>query len=457
MLQLPPRQHTAARGDQKVAIVQISACSIASLDGINPEIETQIGGLCQMMRSILRCSTALLLLSAPIAASAQKPRPVDAAIGACAVQRAPFVQLQQRYKKEISERTTRGVLTGLAAGLLGGALASKTSTSGPSTAGLVIGGLVGAAAGGYIEYLAAKRQITEDNRELARLIDADARGYSSRIQVLADSIKSTGKCRQDQIVTWQQRLDATRAEFARREAGRAATLAAAADDKARRALMKTTGAEAKADGKIMAQMDVERGLIEASINDDKKVQDDVLRFFDNDINAMAQAQAEVEGTSQASLRGPAEAYVVAVEPPAILAQASAIGGSTASAFGSATSAFGGSAAPPAPSPPVAALPPPPAPEPVATPVAAKAGVANKPSPSKTPPSKAAPNKPVLAAVPAPPPPQPWEATITRPNIKPANSHQAVLIAQRDATAESQAAMLSGLARLKIAYGATSTK
>ncbi len=407
-----------------------------------------------MMRSILRCSTALLLLSAPIAASAQKPRPVDAAISACAVQRTPFVQLQQRYKKEISERTTRGVLTGLAAGLLGGALASKTSTSGPSTAGLVIGGLVGAAAGGYIEYLAAKRQITEDNRELARLIDADARGYSSRIQVLADSIKSTGKCRQDQIATWQQRLDATRAEFARREAARAATLAAAADDKARKLLMKTTGAEAKADGKIMAQMDVERGLIEASINDDKKVQDDILRFFDNDINAMAQAQAEVEGTSQASLRGPAEAYVVAVEPPAILAQATAIGGSTASAFGSATSAFGGSAAPPAPPPPVAALPPP---EPVATPVAVKAGAANKSSSSKTPPSKSAPTKTVVAAAPAPPPPLPWEATITRPNIKPANSHQAVLIAQRDATAESQAAMLSGLARLKIAYGATATK
>ncbi|MEI6418049.1 MAG: hypothetical protein WCO82_03170 [Sphingomonadales bacterium] len=358
--------------------------------------------------------------------------------------------MQKRYKQQISERTTKGILGGLAAGLLAGALATKTSNSGPSTAGLVIGGLVGAATGGYIEYLAAKRQITQDNRELSRLIDADAKGYTSRIQVLADSIKATGKCRQDQISTWQQRLDATRAEFVRREAARAATVAAAADDKARKALQKTTGAEAKADGKIMAQMDVERGLIEAAINDDKKVQDDVLRFFDNDINAMAQAQAEVEGTSEASLRGPAEAYVVAVAPPAILAQASNLAGSTGSAFGSATSAFGGSAAPPAPTPVAAALPPPPPPAPVVTQAAAtakpvapgKKGVASKPSQAKA----------VVAAAPPPPPPQPWEATITRPDIKPANSHQAALIAQRDAGAESQAAMLSGLARLKMAYG-----
>ncbi|WP_197426372.1 hypothetical protein, partial [Erythrobacter sp. CCH5-A1] len=51
----------------------------------------------------------------------------------------------------------------------------------------------------------------------------------------------------------------------------------------------------------------------------------------------------------------------------------------------------------------------------------------------------------------PPPPKPWEAVIVRPNVTPANGHQAALIAQRDAKAESDAATQSALARLQMVY------
>jgi hypothetical protein len=41
--------------------------------------------------------------------------------------------------------------------------------------------------------------------------------------------------------------------------------------------------------------------------------------------------------------------------------------------------------------------------------------------------------------------------IVRPNVTPANGHQAALIAQRDAKAESDAATQSALARLQMVY------
>jgi hypothetical protein len=158
----------------------------------------------------------------------------------------------------------------------------------------------------------------------------------------------------------------------------------------------------------------EEAQIRAAIKDDSKLFADVLQYFDADIMAMAEAQARVEGTSPASLRGPAEAYSVQVIPPAILAAQSGFG-STQSAFGTTASAFGG---PPRPSPSPAAV-----------------------SSNPTKPVKSGSN----ARTDAPPPP--WQAQIIRPQLRADNAHQAALMAQRNATAEAQAVSQTSEARL----------
>ncbi|MFN3606158.1 MAG: hypothetical protein ACK4SS_03025, partial [Cypionkella sp.] len=249
-----------------------------------------------------------------------------------------------------------GALLGVLGGVAAGAQV-RNDNGGSSTTAMVLGGLIGGTAGGYLGYLDAKRQITNDNRELVKLINSDAQGYATRVQAMITSIRSTGDCRQGQITTWGMRLDATRREFSAREAARAEALAAIADPKARKKTERDSAKAAAADRKILAQMDTERDLIEAAIRDDKKLQDDVLKYFDIDISGMAQAQAEVEGTSPASLRGAAEGYVVEVKPPAILASLGPGGSSTSSAFGSTGSAFGGGSSAPGLSAPPAAAPP----------------------------------------------------------------------------------------------------
>jgi hypothetical protein len=378
----------------------------------------------------------------PTASLAQGQAPkVKEAIAVCEFQRTPFVQVQERNREQTRGKTIGGALIGVLGGVAAGAQV-RNDAGGSSTTAMILGGLVGGTAGGYLGYLDAKRQITNDNRELVKLIDSDARGYATRVQAMIGSIRSTGDCRQNQIATWSLRLDATRAEFDAREAARAAALAAAPDAKQRKQVEKDNSRSATADRKVLAQMKEERDLIEGAIRDDKKLQDDVLKYFDIDINGMAMAQAEVEGTNPASLRGAAEAYLVEVKPPAIMASLGPGGSSTSSAFGSTGSAFGGGpiAALPAAIPPAAAPTPPapPAPAPVAKPAAAagkKKGAA----------------KPAAPPPPPPPPPKPWEAVVVRPEIVAANGHQAALIAQRDAQAESTAATQSALARLRMVY------
>ncbi|WP_197426427.1 hypothetical protein, partial [Erythrobacter sp. CCH5-A1] len=293
--------------------------------------------------ALLAAST--MLLPAGAMAQSQAPKLKDA-IAVCESQRTPFVQIRDRNREQTGGKAMVGALIGALGGVAAGAQV-RNSDGGSSTTAMVLGGLIGATAGGYLGYLEAKRQITSDNRELVKLINSDAQGYASRVQGMIGSIRSTAECRQGQITTWSLRLDATRREFDARESARAATLAAITDPKQRKKAEKDSSKASAADRKILAQMDVERDLIEGAIRDDKKLQDDVLKYFDIDINGMAQAQAEVEGTSPASLRGAAEAYVVEVKPPAIMASLGPGGSSTSSAFGSAGSAFGGgsSAAP----------------------------------------------------------------------------------------------------------------
>lgn len=384
---------------------------------------------------VILASSTMMLPSGAIAQS-QAPKLKDA-IAVCENQRTPFVQIRDRNREQTSGKAMIGGLLGVLGGVAAGAQV-RNSDGSSSTTAMVLGGLIGGTAGGYLGYLEAKRQITSDNRELVKLINSDAQGYASRVQGMIGSIRSTADCRQGQITTWSMRLEATRREFDAREASRAAELAAITDAKQRKKQEKESGKAAAADRKILAQMDVERDLIEGAIRDDKKLQDDVLKYFDIDINGMAQAQAEVEGTSPASLRGAAEAYVVEVKPPAILASLGPGGSSTSSAFGSAGSAFGGGSAAPAgtlaplPAAPQAAAPPPPAP-------AAAKGRGKKGA------------KPAPPPPPPPPPPKPWEAVIVRPAVTATNGHQAALIAQRDAKAESDAATQSALARLQMVY------
>lgn len=329
------------------------------------------------------------------------------AIAVCEFQRTAFEQVRERNKEQTRGKGLGGALLGALAGVAAGAQV-RNNGGGSSTAAMVIGGLAGATAGGYLGYLDAKRQITQDNRELVSMIDKDARGYATRIESMVSSIRSTGECRQNQITTWSMRLDATRKEFARREAARAELEAAAPDDKARKKIERSNKKEAKADAKVMEQMDDERDLIELAIRDDKELQDDVLKYFDVDIAGMAQAQAEVEGTSTASLLGGVDSYVVDVRPPAILASSGSVGGSTASAFGSTSSAFGGSSAP-------------------------------------------APAPAMVAACEGEDCPEPWEAVIVKKDVTPQNGHQAAYVAKQDARAEASAATQSALARLKYVY------
>jgi hypothetical protein len=282
------------------------------------------------------------------------------AVQVCEAQRAPFVQIRTRNREIVQGR----VFTGIAVGLLGGAVAGRVATDGQSKdtqkTAMVAGALIGALAGGVDQYLAAKREITNDNRELARIIDGEARSYSSRIEALTTSVNSVGDCRQSQIAAYEQRLTATRAEFTTREAARASALTAVTDAREKRRLEAQTRTAARADGKILEEIERESARIQLAINDDKTLFSDVLKYFDDDILAMAEAQARVEGTSAASLRGPAEGYVVEVIPPAIMAATSGFG-STTSGFGSTSSGFASTAptalAAPAPAPP----PPPPTP------------------------------------------------------------------------------------------------
>ena len=357
---------------------------------------------------LLMGATALSLCTSTPAVAATKAE--TEAIEFCSSQRAAFDQVRKRNREQTRGKSLGGALLGALAGVAAGSQV-RNNSGGSSTTAIVLGGLVGAAGGGVLGYLDAKRKITQDNRELVKLIDTDARGYATRVEAMVGSIRSTGQCRQDQISTWSMRLNATREEFDRREAARADALAAAVDGKQRKKIAKANKKEARADGKILKQMEVERDLIENAILADKKLQEDVLKYFDVDIAGMAEAQAQVEGTSTASLLGGTSAYVVQVVPPAILASsAGTVSGSTSSAFGSSTSAFGSSA-------PAAA-----------------------PAPAATV-SSTDPDLPV------------WQATIVRPDAPVAkdNGHQAAYVAQQDAKAEAKSATQTALARLKYVY------
>ncbi|MCY1647790.1 SH3 domain-containing protein [Caulobacter sp. SL161] len=373
---------------------------------------------------------------------------------------------------------------------MAGGIATRGQSENTQKTGILGGALLGGVAGGVDQYLDAKRQITQDNRQLVRLIDEDARGQAGRVGSMITSINSTGKCRQDQINSWEQRLLSTRTEFVEREKARAGALTSAADDKARRTIQRDNDRAARLDRQVLEQMGREEAQIRAAIKDDEKLYADVLKFFDSDIMAMAEAQARVEGTSPASLRGPAEAYTVQVVPPALLA---------AQAFSSTQSAFGGSGSafpsgrPASPAPVAAAPPPPPPPSlylqsttqlrataaaqgravaslPPGTPVVrlgeaegapgwievmhdGKTGFIQASRIGPAPPAGLARTNagatrqtPVVAAA-APPP---WQAQIVRPQMSATNGHQAALIAQRDAAAEAQAATQSAEARLQLA-------
>ncbi|WP_428150849.1 hypothetical protein [Brevundimonas sp.] len=272
------------------------------------------------------------------------------AIAVCESQRRPFFDIRQRNRETIRNRVIQGVAVGLLGGGLLGSAAGQGQSAGTQRTAMIVGAVIGGVAGGMNQYIAAKQQITDDNREIARMIDADAGGYAGRIQALTNSINATSECRQNQIAVWEQRLIATRTEFAAREAGRAAASAAAPDDRARRTIEREGARAARDDRRILDQMTREQTMIQDAMIDDRNLFSDVLKYFDDDLMAMAQAQALVEGTSAASLRGSAEAYSVEVVPPAILAATTASSGafgSSSSAFGSSASAFGGSVPQPA--------------------------------------------------------------------------------------------------------------
>ncbi|MFN7180977.1 hypothetical protein [Hyphomonas sp.] len=361
-----------------------------------------------MRNATIAVSIAILAF----AGSAQAQGKESDVIAVCAAHRAPLEDIRKQNRDQMRMQVTKGVLVGVLGGGLAGGLATQGQSDNTQKTAVVAGALIGAFAGGIDQYLAAKRQITQDNAELVRLINSDAAGYANRVDSVMSSIRNTGDCRKEQIAAWEQRLIATRTEFATREAARAALLASAADDKARKSIEKDNKKAAKADGKFLDLMDREEAMIKAALADDKDLYGDILKYFDTDIMAMVEAQARVEGTSAASLRGGAEAYAVEVIPPAILASA-APGGSSTSAFGATTSAFGAPAAPP------------PAPKPDLTLLAAP--------------------DPTDGSAPA------WQAQVVRPDaVELSNGHQAALVAQRNAGAEAQAAMQTADARLKVA-------
>lgn len=361
-----------------------------------------------MRRTAAVLSVALL----SFAATAHAQGKDSDAIAVCASERAPLEQIRKQNRDQMRMQVTKGVLVGVLGGGLVGGLATQGQSNDTQTTAMIAGAVIGGFAGGIDQYLAAKRQITQDNAELVRLIDSDAAGYATRLDSVITSIRTTGDCRQNQIGTWEQRLIATRAEFANRDAGRQAALLAAADEKARKAIEKENKKAAKADGKVLEQLDREESLIKAALDDDKELYGDILKYFDTDIMAMVQAQAQVEGTSTASLRGAAEAYTVEVVPPAILAATTSVGSST-SAFGSTSSAFGAPAAPAAPPKPDLSL--------------------------------------LAAADPADGSTPAWKAQVLRPETaSTVNGHQAALVAQKNAGAEAQAAMQTADARLKVA-------
>jgi uncharacterized protein YcfJ len=356
-----------------------------------------------------RFSTAFAFAVLAITSTAQADAKDSDAIGVCAAQRAPLEQIRKQNRDQMRMQVTKGVLVGVLGGGLVGGLATQGQSNDTQTTAMIAGAVIGGFAGGIDQYLAAKRQITQDNAELVRLIDSDAAGYATRLDNVITSIRTTGDCRANQIDTWEKRLIATRTEFANRDAARAAALQAAPDDKARKSIEKDNKKAAKSDAKVLEQLDREEAMITAALADDKELYGDILKYFDTDIMAMVQAQAQVEGTSTASLRGPAEAYAVEVIPPAILAASAPVGSST-SAFGSTTSAFGAPAA--AAKPDLSAL--------------------------------AAPD-PEDGSAPA------WMAQVVRPDpVIAGNGHQAALIAQRNAGAEVQAATQTGDARLQVA-------
>jgi outer membrane lipoprotein SlyB len=324
-----------------------------------------------------------------------------AAVSVCESERQVFSDIRERNREAIRNRVIQGVAIGILGGGALGGVATQGADSDTQRTAMIVGAVVGGIAGGVNQYIAAKQQITNDNREIARMMDADARGYAGRIQSLTGSINSTSLCRQNQIAVWEQRLIATRTEFANREAARAAALAAAPDDRTRRQLERENRRASRDDRRILDQMDEEYAMIASAIADDRELFSDVLQYFDDDIMAIALAQAQVEGTSAASLRGSAEGYTVEVVPPAILASAAA----SSSNFGSTSSAFGGSA------------------------------------PAQT----AAPSVDLSD-------PTIYQAQIRAPAAAgaPVNGHQAALYAQRDALAVANASDQTNRARLQLA-------
>jgi hypothetical protein len=231
------------------------------------------------------------------------------------------------------------------------------------------------------------------------LINNDARGQASRISSLTSSITAVGQCRQSQVATWEQRLTSTRTAYVEAEADRAAALAAAADAGARRRLEGQQRRERREDQAALRLMTTEQTALNSAIRDDEKLFDDVLKHFDTDLRAMAEAQARVQGTSVASIRGPAETYAVEVLPPAILAgQLAAAAPSTGS----------------------------------------DSAIRRR-------------NAPPVAPV-APQMTEEWESRIRRgtPAPTPTNGHMEAQIASVDARAQAQAQSLSSLGRLALA-------
>jgi outer membrane lipoprotein SlyB len=436
--------------------------------------------------ALILCATATGF-TVPNVAMAQS-RSEDA-VAVCATQRAPFVTMRSRNREEIVGRTVTGVLGGALAGGLLGSAATQNQSSKAQRNATAVGAVLGGLAGGIDQYLDAKRQIAKDNRELMRMIDDDARSQAGKVGSLISSINATGTCRQNQVNAWEQRLIATRTEFVQRERARAAALAAAPDDKAKRNVEKENRRLAKEDGRVLELMGREEAQIKGAIEDDAKLFADVLQYFDSDIMAMAEAQSRVQGTSTASLRGPAEAYTVQVIPPAILAAQSSFT-SGQSAFGSTGSAFGSSAQPAPATRATAATPISSGPPPVytqsttalrATAAAQGKVIVNLPPGTevqslgeadgapgwieithegrsgfvqatrlgpKRPAGLAGDDKAPAASRAAQVPP--WQAQIIRPQVTASNGHQAALIAQRDANAEAQATTQTGLARLQYA-------
>jgi hypothetical protein len=359
-----------------------------------------------------RLSATLTIAFFLAAGTAQAQSKESEVIAVCAAHRVPLEEMRKQNREQMRMQVAKGVLVGVLGGGLAGGLATQGQSDNTQETAIIAGAVIGAFAGGIDQYLAAKRQITQDNAELVRLIDSDAAGYANRLDSIMSSIRNTGDCRTEQIATWEQRLIATRTEFANRDAVRAAQLSAADDDKARKSIEKENKKAAKADKKFLDLMDKEESMIRAALADDKELYGDILKYFDTDIMAMVEAQARVEGTSAASLRGAAESYTVEVVPPAILAASASVGTST-SAFGSSTSAFGAPAAPP------------PAPKPDLSLIAAA--------------------DPTDGSTPA------WRAEIVRPaDLSTGNGHQSALVAQRNAGAEAKAATQTTEARLKVA-------